>query len=494
VPYLQLSSASNVSVHGAFMKKIFYIISVLLLTESAFAVNLIKPATAFDEQSFAESARFLMFQPTPLSPTVTYPLVHHALPRGERSFYFSGYIKAEPIWDSWQVRSAAQDTFLVFPEDPVLDRCKRNINHKGRFQMTDIETTIRAEIKGPSFYGAQTHGVMSCDFRAGDLNNVIGFFRVVQGFMLMEWQDKALLMGQFWHPVFPADYKCYPMTISYNYGLPIDPYTYDSQIRFTKQFDNISMVFSLLSHNQRRYSGPDMTLPVPEPVNSTLYPRNAIMPNFNLLIVAALKEHRLGWCFDAVRIVPRIKTTKNVKTRESIMSFLAMLFLVLDIDNLLTIKLKGIWAQNGSGYVMMSGYAVKCVEPLTDQRTYANLQCVSTWMDLNFKNVMPFEPGLFFGFTKNLGADTRIIPNIGTETTIYTPGGRPPYYSVGSRARVDYILRFSPRLRYYARPFMIGAELEFTRALWGDNDDWGRVVNTTPANNTRLLIGAYFFF
>lgn len=470
------------------MKKFFYLIATLLFTGSGFSVEIVGPKSYFDEKAFEESARFLMFQPTPLSPSVAYPLVHHALQRGERSFFWSGYVKAEPFWDSWQVRSAQQDQFLVFPEEPVIDRCGRDINHKGRFNMLAIESTIRAEIKGPDFYKARTHGVLSCDFRGGDTSNVINFFRVVQGFMILEWQDKALLIGQFWHPLFPADYKCYPMVVSYNYGLPIDPYTLETQIRFTKQFDNISLVFSMLSHSQRRYSGPDpaalATGAVPQPTNSTLYPRNAIMPNFNFLAVASLDEHRLGFSFDVARLVPRIQTRKNYKTHESIISILGMLFLVMDFEDV-TIKLKGIWSQNGSGYVMISGYAVDCVEPTTDCRNYANLQCVSTWMDVNFKKVMPLEPGFFLGFTKNLGSDTRIITNIGTEQTIYTPGGR---------SRIDYVLRWSPRLRWYARPLMIGGELEFTRALWGKNNEWGQVVDTRPVNNTRLLIGAYYFF
>jgi len=433
------------------------------------------------QREFAKEALLLRFSAGPVLAAQT-SLISYATKRGNYKFTFSGYIKSDFWWDSWQVRGSGQDQVLLYPEQPVYDQCGYDTNHNGRFNMVSVETRLRTEIEGPKVFGARPFGVIEVDFRGGDLVDFIQIAHMVHGHIYLDWGDKSLLIGQYFHPTFPAEYKCYPEPVSYNYGLSIDDYCFEPQIRITKQLGMMAFQLTFASDSSRFYGGPL--------ARSSLYVRNAIMPNINFLSVASIGAHRLGIGIDMVRLVPRIRTRlalpagQSLKTSESIISFLALTFLVLDYESI-KIKFKAFWSQNGSGYALTSGYGVQCVDSLTDVRNYINTQIVNAWMDVTFKNVMPFEPGYFLGISKTLGAGGQLVPSISGVASVYTPG---------NRHLMAYLFRFSPRLRWYARPFVLGTELEFTRALWGQINNYARVVNASPVNNLRLLFGAYYYF
>lgn len=433
------------------------------------------------QREFAKEAIALAFSAGPILASKM-PLISYATHRGNYTFTFSGYIKTDIWWDSWQVRGSGQDHVLLFPEEPVYDRCGKDINHHGRFNMVSVETRLRTEIEGPKVFGARPYGVIEVDFRGGDLVDFIQIVHMVHGHIYLDWGNKSLLIGQYFHPTFPAEYKCYPEPVSYNYGLSIDDYTFEPQIRVVKQLGIMTFQLTFASDSARFYGGPL--------ARSSLYVRNAIMPNINFLSVASIGAHRAGIGFDMVRLVPRIRTRlaaaagQSLKTSESIVSFLALAFLVLDFEKI-KIKFKTFWSQNGAGYALTSGYGVQCVNSLTDVRNYINTSIVNTWMDVTFRNFMPFEPGYFLGLSKTMGAGSRLTPYINNVESVYTPG---------NRHHMNYLFRFSPRLRWYSRPFVLGTELEFTRALWGQIDDHAHVINASPRNNLRLLFGAYYYF
>ncbi len=441
------------------------------------------PLNLPSQREFAREALALEYSAKPILAPES-GLITYSKERGNYKFSFSGYLKSEFFWDSWQVRGSEQDQVEFFPEEPIYDRCGHDILHKGRFNGLSIETVLRFEIEGPKVFGARCYGVIEPDFRGGDLVNLVNLSHMREGYMYLDWGDKSLLIGSYFHPVYPAEYKCYARTISYNYGLPFDPYALDPQIRFTKQYGCMSYQLAILSDSSRIWSGPSgYYVNVP-------YARNAIVPNINFLSVASIGEHRIGIEFDMIRLVPRLRTNlalppnQSLKSVESLLSFMALFFVVLDYENIL-LKFKTIWAQNAAGYAFITGYGVKCIDPLTGVYNYINTQQVNVWTDVTFKKLMPFEPGFFFGFLKNLGAAEQLLPFINGIESVYTPG---------NRHHLANLIRFSPRLRWYARPFVLGTELEYTRAYWGHINNYAKPINTSPRNNLRLLIAAYYYY
>jgi hypothetical protein len=148
--------------------------------------------------------------------------------------------------------------------------------------------------------------------------------------------------------------------------------------------------------------------------------------------------------------------------------------------------MKMIYGQNATDYYLLGGYAVKSVDPATDVRTYATLKNISFWSEFILKKTI--EPAVFVGVTQNLGAHQPIIQSItdpdGTvESTVYA---RNP--------NIDYVLRVSPRVRWYTGPVVIAGEFEFTRASYGTIACNGNVINGSAVNNCRLMLAAYYTF
>lgn len=393
------------------------------------------------------------------------------------AYNISGYIKNESFWDSYQVVGEREDEFLLFPDRPKFDRCcTSNINSKGSYDMLIIESRVRGEIAGPYIFGANTYGVFEIDAWA-EARLQLGLLRVRHAFIYFDWKDKILLLGQYWHPVTLPE--CFADTIGFNAGSPIEPFAREPQMRLVKEFGNSRLLLAMSSHATSPYDGPDGP--------TTLYSRNAIMPTIDLQVHNSIGEHILGWGVDVFRLVPRLVTKKNICVTESLVSFLVFTFASLSWERY-NARLKLIYAQNGQGYAMISGYAVSCIDPYTDERHYTNLQCLSLWLDTAYKQEV--EPGLFIGITKNIGANRPIIPCIvdpetkKTESLIYS-------YDMQN---IDYVFRVAPRIRWFIKPFIFGAELEYTRAGWGTVTTSGRVINPIPTNNVRVMLATYYVF
>ena len=140
-----------------------------------------------------------------------------------------------------------------------------------------------------------------------------------------------------------------------------------------------------------------------------------------------------------------------------------------------------------TNFEMLGGYAVKCVNDVTDQRDYTNLRVLGIWSEF-IGRTKHLEPAIFIGYTKNFGAGRKIIQSItddeeNVESTIYATG-----------ADIDNIFRISPRLRWFIKHVTIGLEVEYTRAAYGTITNTGSVKVTKPVANTRLLLSAFYFF
>lgn len=456
-------------------KKFFYLcfcISLCLpwhcLASDYFACCL--PSSRGPELSYAEIERPLAL------PNVNLYCIAH---KKEKSRGFiptiSGFVQHEAYWDTRQVvGQPSQGDLLLYPEFPRFDICCRQINKKGSFNMLNIQSRIRAEALGPVLCGADTYAVFECDCRGSDVIALVDIFRSKHAFLFFSWEKSSLLIGQYYHPIILPDYQCVPSTISYNSGMPIEPYTLAPQIRYTSSGDSFSFTAAAMAHAYRLEVGPQ--LEDDEPRINNLYGRRAIMPNLYAGMYTTIHGHHLGCGADVFRLVPRIVTNENIRHTESIWSCLLHAFAVYN-DERFQLKMRAIYAQNGVSYTLLSGYAVHSIDPATDIRTYANLQSLSLWTDIAITGAC--EPGIFMGITKNIGASKSIHTDL-----VYA----------AEREKIDYVARISPRLRCYIQPLILGFEFEFTRAAFGTLDYRGRVKNAIPVNNIRFLSAAYYCF
>lgn len=388
------------------------------------------------------------------------------------TFEFSGYVKLDTFLDSRQVVGFREDQYLFYPEPYLADCEGDDINAHPQFDMIPIETRLAVTAHGPCVRGAASKAYIEGDF-FGTTEETINSFRMRLGYLQMDWQDARLIFGQYWHPLFVVE--CYPRVISYNTGAPFDNYSRDPQIQGSKFWGNHELLLAAVSQLGRKTEGPDGP--------STKYIRNAIVPNLHAQYNYHGDDWNLGACIDYKRIVPRLVNDHNCIVHESNNS------IILNAHYHVTLErwehsIKVAFAQNATDVLLIPGYAVATQDPVTNDRTYTNINAFSGWYEVYATADRTFQPGLFVAYTKNLGAFKNLFIDPAT--------GEPTVFAF--HPNLDYALRISPRLRYNLSPVQFGFELEFTRAAFGKLNARAEPQNSIPVNNIRVLFAAYYFF
>ena len=382
---------------------------------------------------------------------------------------FSGYVKTDIFYDTRQTSTSnglREGHFFLYPDDVLYDSAKNDLNANPSFHILSIQTRIKGDISGPDAFGAKTSGVIEAEFFGTSESDLNGF-RLRHAFVKMDWSRTALLIGQYWHPMFPVE--SFPGTISFNTGAPFTPFSRNPQVRLTRELSIVSV--SLTAYSQRDFvsSGPDG--------NSNKYLRNSLLPGFNIQLRVPAGDMITGWAgFDYKTLRPELKTSADTETDATIGSLSA--FTTLKIKtNPLNISLMGIYGQNASDLLMIGGYAVSEITDTSNQfKNYTNLNTANIWADLS-TNGKKLIFGLFTGFSKNLGSNEQII--------------RPVY---GRGNNIDHLFRISPRITITEGRLSFAAEVENTTAAYGTIQDDGRVTNLHNVSNVRFLLSAIFKF
>lgn len=400
------------------------------------------------------------------------------------TFVFSGYVKNMTFIDSRQVYGVADNYTLFVPKERLPDALGNDINAAGQFNMLPIETRVMATIFGPNIGNAVTQAEISGDFvtiPSGAIlilpGDAFNRFKMRHAYFQLLWPNYSFLAGHTWHPMtFPI---AAPDVVSNNTGSPFNPYSRASQIRFTYHTEKWELLAAILSQTFFDSTGP---LGITD-----TYARNSLTPDCLLYGLVFLGNHwDVGAGIDYKRLVPRLVTDKNYKTKTAISSIAAMAHVEF-YTNRFSWNTKVTYAQNGFNFGMMGGYAVDCVDPVTDYRSYTNLNTVAVWTELVLRTRV--EPGLFIGYSKNLGASKNIIQAIVdqegvAENTIYA-----------FLPQVASAWRVAPRVSYRKESFLMQFELECTQATYGTIDRKGSVKNVcSPVTNVRFLFGLAYFY
>jgi hypothetical protein len=382
---------------------------------------------------------------------------------------FSGYIKTDIFYDTRQTSTSnglREGHFFLFPDNVLYDAAMNDLNANPGFHILNIQTRIKGDISGPDAFGAKTSGVIEAEFFGTSESDLNGF-RLRHAYVKMDWPKTTLLLGQFWHPLFPVE--SFPGTISINTGSPFTPFSRNPQVKFTRKLGMISI--SLTAYSQRDFtsSGPDG--------NSNKYLRNSGLPGFNIQFRVPAGDILTGWAgFDYKTLRPELKTPAGFETHATIGSLSAFATLKMK-TNPLNISLMGIYGQNASDLLMIGGYAVSEITDTVSQiKTYTNLNTANIWADLS-TNGKKIIIGLFTGYSKNLGSNDQISG---------------PVYGRGNN--IDHLFRISPRITITEGRLSFAAEVENTTAAYGTIQSDGRVTNTNNVSNVRILLSAIYKF
>ncbi len=381
---------------------------------------------------------------------------------------FTGFVKTDIFYDTRQSSASTgirEGHFYLFPDDAVYDIRGNDLNANPSFHMLNIQTRIKGAISGPDAFGAKTSGVIEAEFFGTNESDINGF-RLRHAFVKLDWSKTSLLIGQTWHPLFPSE--SFPGTISFNTGAPFIPFSRNPQVRITHKTDMLSISFSAYSQRDFTSTGPDGS--------SNKYLRNSGLPGVNLLFRVPANENITTWAgFDYKRLRPEISTPANIETDATIGSFTAFANVKVKTTPV-NVSFMAIYGQNATDLVMIGGYAVSRTEPVTQVRTYTNLNTANFWADLT-TNGEKVVFGLFTGFSKNLGASDEITG---------------PVYGRGTN--IDHLFRVSPRVTFTEGRLTFGAEVENTSAAYGTRQSNGKVTNTDNVSNLRFLLSTIYKF
>ena len=379
----------------------------------------------------------------------------------------SGFVKSDFFWDSRQTVSAREGHFLLFPAAVSKDLDGNDINAKSNLNFLSIQSRLSLGISGPDVLNAKLSAKIEGDFFA-QANDNINLLRLRHAYVKMNWENTEILFGQYWIPMFVTG--CFPGTVSFNTGVPFQPFGRNPQIRFTQKFG--PMKFLAIASMQRDYTSRG-----PAGVTGN-YLRNSSMPELSgQLHFGNGKSILAGIGGGYKQIVPQIETAAGFATDEIVSSFSSIAFLKIKTSPV-TIKMEGIYGQNMPDVLSIGGFAVtEEIDAAREIVGYTALTTMSAWVDIhtNGKNV---QFGIFGGYTQNLGSEKDVVGDI---------------YGLGTN--IESVYRISPRIIYNVGPARFALETEYTAARYGSlNDVKGVPVTLTEANNLRLLFAVYYFF
>jgi len=149
----------------------------------------------------------------------------------------------------------------------------------------------------------------------------------------------------------------------------------------------------------------------------------------------------------------------------------------------LMMLLQGYYGQNMVHLTMNSGYGVATFDPVTGKETYTNYSGVYSVFNITYGD--KWKPGLFVGYSKNLG----------TSDPLQNFDGKARVWGLGET--IQSMHRVSPSISYSVPKFLLTAELERTSVDYGigqinfSDGLYSKVHNVV--NNGAKIIMTWFF-
>ena len=378
----------------------------------------------------------------------------------------SGFVKNDFIFDTRQIVSARDGHFLLYPLNVKLDMDGEDINAKASFNYLAIQSRLTGKITGPDAFGAKTSGLIEGAF-FGHIENNINSFRLRHAYIKLNWKTTEVLFGQYWHLMFVT--SCFPGTVSFNTGVPIQFFSRNPQIRISQKLGNITLTGVAATQLDFVSPGGSETL------------RNAIIPDLSGQISYTSEKLLVGLTAGYKQLLPRLETDNMYKASSTVGGITTQAFFKY-VTSPLTIKLNATYAQNGFDGLQIGGYAVKSItDPERDYRDYTTINTIGYWGDFH-SNGKKWQTGLFIGYIKNLGSNDVIeaMDLFGT----YTRG-----------SDIASVYRVAPRVILNSGKIRFAAEFEHTGSAYGASiSNQGVPQDTKMVINNRILVAVYYFF
>lgn len=415
------------------------------------------------------------YSQTPTTTTTTVvPIVAPAAPAPAKEWDVSlyGFIRTDYIWDTRKCAQVREEQLNLYPLDVVLDTNGKDINAVGQSNFLSITSRLGVKVKGPDVWGAKMSGTLEGDFFGNSetaTTSTIGLFRLRHAYVSMDWSKTSLTMGQTWYPTFIPE--VFPGVTNFNTGILFNVFGWATQVKWKQNFTKeLSATFTAFKERE-------FTAPGPGSQNSASI--NSALPSLNAQLQYKGKNVFLGAGLEYKSMQPLTVSATNLVTTEKVNSTSVFGYAKYSNDKVI-IKAYGISGGNMNNLVMLGGFTGTTTAGI---QSYDPTKTTSFWFDIA-SNGKSIAPGLFFGTTKNNGANTAAT----ALNSIYMRG------LTGSRV-VDNVWRVSGRVDFKKNKFRVSPELEYTAATWGDANLYGKATtNKKDVGNLRTTISCVYLF
>lgn len=456
-----------------------------------------------------------------------------ALEKDAYSIKFGGFVKADEYYSSRSFSelgitwSAREQAFCWIPIPPVYDSNGCDLTDKKRFNFIAMQTQLASLIRGPDVLNARVQAYVEGDFfgswiiinRRGAVRqgrSLVNSLWLRHAFVQFDWDNVSLLMGQFWHPLLPRE-SASTETVFVS-AQPFEAYSRNPQIRLTVAAgDHVEFIAAALSQVDFKTVGPELW--------NTRYLRNSPIPNLHGQMRLFCGENIFGVGVDFKQYAPREFVRlqpplyNRVKAEQTFNGTSALAYAEFYHDDF-DAKFKFIYGENLADQGMIGGYGTTCfnVIPNTSPtnlcpdaqvpggiRSYTPMQTFACIADFSLKKKV--EPGIFVGFTKNLGSKQRLAD----VSEFVNCGDFGPFnaltagkYEIYDRTylpngvdlnTLDYVVGVAPRLKWHKQPVTFAAELRYIQAVYAGLKDGVRVVDchARPCGPSRQKVDMFRF-
>jgi hypothetical protein len=377
---------------------------------------------------------------------------------------WSGFVKAEGMYDTRQVVEAREGYLLLYPKKVVLDKNGQDINAHGSFNQYAMTARLTAKVTGPDVLRAKASALIEGDF-TGASNSENNSFRLRHAYLKLKWNHAAITAGQYWHPINIPE--MIPNVLSLNTGAPFHPFSRQPQIRLDASRGKIKTVIAITAQRDYLNTGPAGP--------TSVYLRNSVVPNLHGQVQFADDKLFAGAGVDYKRLTPRL-VTDSLYATEAAVNCISYTAFVMAKTKPLVLKMQWIYGQGLNDHIVMGGYGVSSIDPLSDEHTYSPLNYLSGWINLQTTG-KTWQGSLFAGYTKGYGSDEVITGSV---------------YARDSD--IEYVYRLAPMLSYINGKLLLAVECEITTAAYGKTDSHYKVIDSSPVTNTRISFSAGYFF
>jgi hypothetical protein len=383
-------------------------------------------------------------------------------------YNFYGFVRGDIYYNSRSNIEAVDGLFYIYPKDRLNDANGKDLNAKPSSSFYTFTTRLGMNIKGPDIGKVKTSANIESDF--GGTTDISFMLRIRQAYVKLDWQKgSSLILGQTWHPLFG---EVIPNVLNLNTGAPFQPFNRSPQINY--QYRNGAVKFTASAIYQLIYTsvGPDG--------KNEKYLKDGIIPELYVGLDYKKDNFLAGAGVDMISLKPRQQSTHNNKVfsvNERVTAFSYDLHAKYTMD-MLQLSGKTMIASNQTHNVMLGGFGVYDINPVTGEQKYTPSRHSTSWLNIVYGQ--KYQGGIFAGYSKNLGTSESLV----SADKMY-----------GSGTNIDQFINLSLHFKYNLPHWNVGIGYTWATASYGDirlSD--GKVKNTHDITNHRVeAIFVYLF-